>query len=371
MRAARNRVRAEGRMGPGAGARPGPLPLRAPIVTVDAQNCDLWVAPSLREVEMTGRQGAARPRRVRALAGLLGCAFVLSACADLGASAGTTAPGAPAVADAGEPAAVDPTPAGACAQGAPAREEPTDADPVGEPSPDLIAWQEDAVALVEPLSTLAGDRLGGVWLAWEPEPALVIALTPGSEIAALHDAATASDVRVDIRYTAPVSRAELVAAADRLSARLSGMPGLAGFAVDEQNGRLVFHVASGEDGGDATCTRLVELLADEDVPYGFAVFEGPAEATVRTTVPVVEAYAAVGPTLELVPASCNGDPQVTALEETSDAVRVEVTATVPAPGWGGEDCLDAFTIVLEAPLGERTLVDLSTGHVVEVHPARW
>lgn len=60
--------------------------------------------------------------------------------------------------------------------------------------------------------------------------------------------------------------------------------------------------------------------------------------------------------------ACHGAPEVS-VDESEQAVRIEVLATVHAVGPG---CADGVTVPLEHPLGERPLVDAYTGETVEV-----
>lgn len=238
----------------------------------------------------------------------------------------------------------------------------------GPPPPEAQAWQQAASGTGGELTALAGDRLGALWLDWAGEQ-MVVTLTPGPEIPALHAAAEAAEVDVDVRYTATIGRDALVAVLTDLYPRIgeSGIPGVASAQGDELNGRLVFSVASGDDGGAAICTALAQLLRDEDVrvPYAFEVFEGPVDG--RQRIPVAVSAMPGGASdrtsrfVEVIVSSCNGEPEVTRLEQTADEVRVEVTSSVPAPGWGGNDCLDQLTVELDEPLGDRPLVDLTSG----------
>jgi len=84
-------------------------------------------------------------------------------------------------------------------------------------------------------------------------------------------------------------------------------------------------------------------------------------ATDRRPVAITEARLADDGTLELGVASCNGEPEVTELVEDDDQVRVEVTSTVSNPG---DACLDLVEVELAAPLGDRELIDLSSGRPV-------
>ena len=67
--------------------------------------------------------------------------------------------------------------------------------------------------------------------------------------------------------------------------------------------------------------------------------------------------------VQLTVASCNGDPKVTELAETPTEVQVEVAGAVTDPG---DACLDLVEVTLDEPLGDRTLVDLTTGRTVPV-----
>ncbi len=63
--------------------------------------------------------------------------------------------------------------------------------------------------------------------------------------------------------------------------------------------------------------------------------------------------------------SCNAVQRETVIEEDTEAVEVSVLVE----GDSIDDCLDAgLNIELAAPLGERELIDGTTGEPVEVHP---
>ncbi len=55
--------------------------------------------------------------------------------------------------------------------------------------------------------------------------------------------------------------------------------------------------------------------------------------------------------------TCNGDPEATVVED-ADTVTISVTSTVRA---SGEECQDSLRIPLDAPLGDRTVIDGVTG----------
>lgn len=89
-------------------------------------------------------------------------------------------------------------------------------------------------------------------------------------------------------------------------------------------------------------------------------------ATVRKPVEFSHVTLTDDRTLEMSVDSCNGNPEVTELEQTETEVRLEVTSTVPGPGQPGNDCMDGIEVTLDAPLGDRVLVDARTGDAVEV-----
>lgn len=260
------------------------------------------------------------------------------------------------------PGAADPD--NPCAGGAPVRNE-LDAPGTVTETPELVAAQDAILALVPQAESLAGERLGGLWQAWTPEPHLVVEVTDGPALADL-DALAEDSGLVEVRYTATITRAELMAGVDAANAVVaaSDLPSMGSWG-DELNGRWVLSVPAGDDGGAATCAAFRELLADVDVPYAFDVVDAPEESTVRGPVAITEA-SSTGSGLQLYVGSCNGEPEVTALEETDTEIRVEVTSTTPAPGWPGNDCLDGLELTLDAPLGDRALIDLSTGEAVQV-----
>ena len=115
---------------------------------------------------------------------------------------------------------------------------------------------------------------------------------------------------------------------------------------------------------------------DSEVCYGVTDFEDltapppaePTDAVGAPAVPPPESIPAaivqaelVGPsTLALGIASCNADLFTTVVE-----TDVSVEATVHQVG-SLEDCMDGVTIELDRPLGDRALVDTSTGEAVQV-----
>lgn len=59
--------------------------------------------------------------------------------------------------------------------------------------------------------------------------------------------------------------------------------------------------------------------------------------------------------------SCNGNPTVTEFEEADNEVRVAVVATTYSEG---PECGDVVNVELDEPLGDRVVVDLTTGQTV-------
>jgi hypothetical protein len=63
--------------------------------------------------------------------------------------------------------------------------------------------------------------------------------------------------------------------------------------------------------------------------------------------------------------SCKGDPVVVDLEERLDRVLVEVVTTQVLSG-DRDDCLDAVSIELDRPLGDRGVIDAVSGSSLDV-----
>ena len=86
-------------------------------------------------------------------------------------------------------------------------------------------------------------------------------------------------------------------------------------------------------------------------------------------VPIIDAAASGdGTTLFVSFNSCNAELGFD-IEEGDD--QVVVTAMHLRPPQVGEDCADGHTVVLDAPLGDRQLVDGATGAVVDVRYEPW
>lgn len=83
----------------------------------------------------------------------------------------------------------------------------------------------------------------------------------------------------------------------------------------------------------------------------------------RGPVAVTEASIVDGTRLGLALPSCNGDPELTRVEENAREVRVEVVSTVHPDG---DACADGIEVQLADPLRDRPVIDLTTGDRVEV-----
>lgn len=73
-----------------------------------------------------------------------------------------------------------------------------------------------------------------------------------------------------------------------------------------------------------------------------------------------------GRELEVGVGTCNQSPQVTAVE-TADEVRLSSNEVLSRGG--SDECLDNDTLTLEAPLGDRIVIDEATGDAVRVRDA--
>lgn len=85
----------------------------------------------------------------------------------------------------------------------------------------------------------------------------------------------------------------------------------------------------------------------------------------RVAVPIQEAWLAEPNTIQLTVDTCGGDPEVSQIRESDEIVEVRV---VSLRTWGGSgnDCLDMVEVRFGAPLGERILIDVTSGREIEV-----
>jgi hypothetical protein len=86
----------------------------------------------------------------------------------------------------------------------------------------------------------------------------------------------------------------------------------------------------------------------------------------RRTTAVGDAFFHDPATFEVTVNSCNGDPQLVDLDESTDEVRIRVVSWHPGHFDGADDCLDQLEVTLTEPLGDRRLVDASSGEEVKV-----
>lgn len=100
-----------------------------------------------------------------------------------------------------------------------------------------------------------------------------------------------------------------------------------------------------------------------------ACFPGPGSpGTHRGPVSLAgqQAYLVAPAVMQLEVPSCNGDPVVAELVEEGEQVRIQVVTTVSNPG---DACLDGIRVQLEAPLGDRELIDIPSGDPIRVQDA--
>ncbi|MFA5056208.1 MAG: hypothetical protein WC562_08615 [Dehalococcoidia bacterium] len=85
----------------------------------------------------------------------------------------------------------------------------------------------------------------------------------------------------------------------------------------------------------------------------------------RGEVSIMEASLISPDRLVLFVSSCQGDPEVTLLHETDVDVQVKVIAS-STPLKGGLSCQDSIEVQLQQPFGDRVLIDMHKGQLVNV-----
>ena len=70
-----------------------------------------------------------------------------------------------------------------------------------------------------------------------------------------------------------------------------------------------------------------------------------------------------GDTLELTLPSCLGQPRLTGITQDDEAVTVEVVTTVAGEG---PACADVLRVELDEPLGDRQVVDATSGEAMRI-----
>lgn len=64
--------------------------------------------------------------------------------------------------------------------------------------------------------------------------------------------------------------------------------------------------------------------------------------------------------------TCLANPELDLLSEHDDRVEVAVVSTRTFGGSGADDCLDVVHVVLQEPLGDRPVLDVTSGNEVAV-----
>jgi hypothetical protein len=92
---------------------------------------------------------------------------------------------------------------------------------------------------------------------------------------------------------------------------------------------------------------------------------GSGDPEGRGPVPLADWEAAVvaEDTLDLTIPSCFGDPELTNLDEDDEIVRVEVVTTILDEG---PACADVLRVELDDPLGDRQVVDATSGEAMRI-----
>ncbi len=95
---------------------------------------------------------------------------------------------------------------------------------------------------------------------------------------------------------------------------------------------------------------------------------GPAQGERRGPIELGGVYGAsvddTGLRLSVEVPSCNGDPVIAEFRQEPDAVRIQIVTTEQLGE--GDACADSITLTLDAPLGDRQVIDLTSGDVLEV-----
>lgn len=105
------------------------------------------------------------------------------------------------------------------------------------------------------------------------------------------------------------------------------------------------------------------LLAVCLTPTGCSPSDTPTSRRGPVSLQNSEAVAS-GPRLVSVEVpSCNGDPVLDELVEESEVVRLRIVTTQTDPG---DACLDSLEVELDEPLGDRDLLDMTSGTKLQV-----
>ena len=83
----------------------------------------------------------------------------------------------------------------------------------------------------------------------------------------------------------------------------------------------------------------------------------------RGGVEITEARWKASNTLELIVASCNGNPSLSIRHQDDGSVRLRVVAS-STPLKGGDDCLDGIEIYISEPFSDRLVIDAHTDQAI-------
>ena len=108
---------------------------------------------------------------------------------------------------------------------------------------------------------------------------------------------------------------------------------------------------------------LIALLAVGLGGFLFAVNNG---ISWRGEFVIVAAELSEPNVLSLSVETCNDGPEIGEFEESDEAVKVSVISTQTLGGPGSGDCLDIVRLELAEPLGDRPVIDLTSGEELTV-----
>lgn len=115
-----------------------------------------------------------------------------------------------------------------------------------------------------------------------------------------------------------------------------------------------------------TPTRVMAggiVLAVCLAPTGCSPSDAPTSRRGPVSLQNSEAVASGPRSINLEVPSCNGDPVLEELVEESEVVRLRIVTTQSDPG---DACLDSLEVELEEPLGDRDLIDMTSGTELQV-----
>ncbi len=199
-------------------------------------------------------------------------------------------------------------------------------------------------------------RRGRTWVA---AALTAVAVTVGAAGCAATDARTSVTIgEVDLRDARTLTMT--VRSCD-------GAPEVSDVVEGETEVRLAVTVAPSSSSGTARCAghvtvKLAAPLGDRPVVDARSGRELSVWGRTGPT-PVVSATLVGVSGLLVQTETCTAQLEVTDVSESADSVRIEVTAT---GGTHGRACGDGVDVALRSPLGERRLVDATTGEVIPI-----